>query len=248
MRIILSIVLSAFLLIGQALAEEQKETKKEAMSQKDKVSYSLGYSTGSRMKKESMEVDPDTFTKAFKEGYAGNKASMTDQEMRETLTALQKELRAKQAGKKQEMTEKENQLAEKNKKEGEAFLAENAIKEGVVSLPGGLQYKVIKEGTGKSPAKTDTVKVHYRGTFISGTEFQNTYKSKKPVINNVSKFIKGMSEGLQLMKEGSKWMLYIPSNLAYGKRGLKRMIGPNQTLIFEVELISVESQAPKNGG
>ena len=235
MKIILSIVLCTFLLIGNALAEEQPKAKSDTMSQKEKLSYSLGNKAGSNMKNSSVDIDIETYIKALREGYAGNKATMTEQEMANTIQSVQKEMKAKQA-------EKMKGLSEKNKKEGEAFLVENTKKEGVVTLPSGLQYEIIKEGTGKQPAKTDKVKVQYRGTFINGTEFHNTYKSDKPAINEVSKFIKGMAEGLQLMKEGSKWILYVPSNLAYGVRGLGRgkIVGPNQTLIFEVELISIE--------
>ncbi len=267
MRIILSIALSALVLFGpalnrtgpgQALAEEQREPKKDTMSQKEKVSYSLGYKTGMNIKNISGDLDLDIFIKAFREGFSGDKAGMTDQEMVNAIQMLQTEMKAKRAEETKKMAGRNKELAEKNKKEGETFLAENAKKEGVVTLPSGLQYKIIKEGTGKQPAKTDKVRIHYRSTFISGTEFYSSYKGSEPVMLGVDKFIKGLSEGLQLMKEGSKWILYIPSNLAYGSRGSARgatrgaarsaargMIGPNQALIFEVDLISVQSQEPK---
>lgn len=262
MRIILSIALSALVLFGQALAEEQQEPKKDTMSQKEKVSYSLGYKTGIKIKDISGDLDLDIFIKAFREGFSGDKAAMTDQEMVNAIQILQTEMKAKRAEETKTAAERNKELAEKNKKEGETFLAENAKIEGVVTLPSGLQYKIIKEGTGKQPARTDKVKVHYRGTFIDGTEFYNSYKSGQPMMLGVDKFIKGLSEGLQFMKEGSKWILYIPSNLAYGSRGSAKgsargatrgaarsaargVIGPNQALIFEVELISVQSQEPK---
>ncbi len=243
MKIILSIVLCTFLLIGNALAEEQSKAKSDTMSQKEKLSYSLGYKTGINMKNSSVDIDLETYINALRDGYTGNKAAMTEQEMDNTILLLQKEMKAKQA-------EKMKGQGDKNKKEGEAFLAENAKKEGVVTLPSGVQYKVVKQGTGRQPAKTDKVKVRYRGTFINGAEFYNSFKSGEPAFNSVDKFIKGLTEGLQLMKEGSRWMIYVPSNLAYGSRGAtygKRgasgaMIGPNQTLIFEVELISIESK------
>lgn len=252
MRIILLIALSALVLFGQVLAEEQQASKKDTMSQKEKVSYSLGYKNGSSMKNSSVDLDLEIFIRAFREGFAGNKASMSDQEMANTIGALQMEMKAKIGEKKKELAEVKKDLTEKNKQEGEAFLAENAKKEGIVTLPSGLQYKVIKEGAGKQPAKTDKVKVRYRATFIDGTEFYNSFKSGEPVVQSVDRFIKGLTEGLQLMKEGSRWTLYIPSNLAYGARGAgqgkggsktrpkQTLIGPNQTLIFEVELISVE--------
>ncbi len=260
MRIILSIALSALVLFGPALAEAQQAPKKDTMSQKEKMSYSLGYKTGSNMKNSSVDFDLDIYIKAFREGFAGDKAGLTEQEMSDSLKVLQIEMKAKQAGKKREMAETKKELAEKNKKEGETFLAVNAKKEGVVTLPSGLQYKIIKEGTGKQPATTDKVKVHYRGTFIDGTEFYNSYKSGgEPITISVDKVIKGLTEGLLRMKEGSKWILYVPSDLAYGSRGsamsakskgatrgaARGPIDPNQALIFEVELISVQSQESK---
>jgi FKBP-type peptidyl-prolyl cis-trans isomerase FklB len=148
------------------------------------------------------------------------------------MTAFQKEMMAKreQAGK---------EAGAKNKVEGEAFLAENGKKEGVVTLPDGLQYKILKEGDGAKPKATDTVTVHYRGTLISGTEFDSSYKRKEPVSFPVNGVIAGWTEALQLMKVGSKWQLFIPSTLAYGERGAGPDLGPNATLIFEVELISI---------
>jgi len=232
---------------GQALAEEKQEAREDTSRQKEKVSYSLGYETGRSMKNQSVDLDPDIFTKAFREGFAGDKAAMTDQEIREAIQSLQKEMKAKRAEEMKKSPES-GQSATKNKKEGEAFLAENVKKEGVVTLPSGLLYKIIQEGAGKQPAKTDKVEVHYRGTFVNGTEFDNSYKRGRPATFEVDKVIKGWTEALQLMKEGSKWVVYIPPGLAYGERGTVRgkganaraMIGPNQTLIFEVELISVQ--------
>jgi FKBP-type peptidyl-prolyl cis-trans isomerase len=247
---ILSIGLGVFLLFGQALAAEQQKAKKEAQSQKEKVSYSLGYDVGSKIKKNSVDVDPDVFVKAFKEGFAGQKASMTDQEMQETLVQFQTEMKAKQSGKTAEVRK---QQAEKNKKEGEAFLGENAKKDGVITLPSGLQYKILKQGTGKSPRFTDKVKVHYRGTLIDGAEISSTYKRGGPAVINVNRVVKGWGEALQLMKEGSKWQLFIPANLAYGERGLVRkgkgmaVIPPQATLIFDMELIEVMA-APSPAG
>jgi FKBP-type peptidyl-prolyl cis-trans isomerase FklB len=241
MKIILAMVLCAMLLFGQALAEEQQEENKETVSQKEKLSYSLGYETGRSMKDSAVDIDPDIYSKAFSEGYAAKEASMTDQEMREAMVPLRKEMAAKRAEQQKEMAERLKQLAQKNKQEGEAFLAENAKKEGVVTLPSGLQYTTIKEGTGKTPQKSDKVQVHYRGTLIDGTEFDNSYKRGQPAAFAVDKVIMGWTEALQLMKEGAKWTLYIPSGLAYGERGAPRsIIGPSQTLIFEVELISVQ--------
>jgi FKBP-type peptidyl-prolyl cis-trans isomerase FklB len=151
------------------------------------------------------------------------------------MAAFQKEMMAKQ----QELAKR---LGEKNKKEGEAFLSENRKKEGIKALPSGLQYKVVKAGTGKKPKSTDTVTTHYRGTLIDGTEFDSSYRRGQPASFPVSGVIPGWTEALQLMEEGAKWQLFIPPNLAYGERGAGSQIGPNATLIFEIELISIQEK------
>jgi FKBP-type peptidyl-prolyl cis-trans isomerase FklB len=203
--------------------------------QKDKVSYSIGVEIGKNLKKQSVDVNSEFLVKGVKDAYAGGKFLMTDQEMAEALMAFQKEMMAKQ----QELAKK---LGEKNQKEGEAFLAENKAKEGVTVLPSGLQYKVTKAGTGKKPKATDTVTVHYRGTLIDGTEFDSSYRRGQPVSFPVNGVIPGWTEALQLMEEGAKWQVFIPSKLAYGDRGAGPQIGPNATLIFEIELISIQEQ------
>jgi FKBP-type peptidyl-prolyl cis-trans isomerase FklB len=239
MKIILWMGLGAFLFIGQALAAEEQKAGKDAQSQKEKASYSVGYMSGNRMKTDSVDLDPDIYMKGFKDGYAGEKGAMTEQEMRDAIQPIQKELAAKRAEEMKKSAEMRKQLAEKNKAAGAAFLAGNSKKKGVVTLPSGLQYKITKEGTGKSPQKTDKAKIHYRGTLINGTQFDSSLKRGEPATFGVDKVIKGWTEALQLMKEGAKWTIYVPSNLAYGERGAGSMIGPNETLIFEVELISV---------
>jgi len=206
--------------------------------QKDKVSYSMGINIGSNLKKESIDVNPEALIRGIKDALSGGKPLMTEQEINETMMNFQKELIAKQQSRLKE-------LGEKNKKEGEAFLAENKKREGVVTLPSGLQYKVIKEGNGKIPKLTDTVTIHYKGTLIDGTEFDSSYTRGQPATFPVKGVIAGLTEALQLMKVGSKWQLFIPSNLAYGERGAGDDIGPNATLIFEVELVSIKEQASK---
>jgi FKBP-type peptidyl-prolyl cis-trans isomerase FklB len=180
-----------------------------------------------------IDVDLEILVTGIKDALSGAKPLMTEQEMKETITALQKDLQAKQ----QEQTKA---LAEKNKKEGEAFLAENKKKQGVITMPSGLQYKILTDGKGKSPKATDTVTVNYKGTLIDGTEFDSSYKRGQPATFAVNGVIPGWTEALQLMKEGSKWQMFIPSNLAYGERGAGGAIGPNAVLIFEVELISIK--------
>lgn len=140
----------------------------------------------------------------------------------------------------QEMSSKMKNLAEKNTKEGEAFLEANKKKSGVITLPSGLQYKILKEGNGAKPTATQTVKCHYRGTLIDGKEFDSSYKRGEPTEFPVGGVIKGWTEALQLMPVGSKWELYIPSTLAYGERGAGQTIGPNAVLIFEIELLSIK--------
>ncbi len=232
MRFVLAGLVLA-LLIGSALAEQQ-----ELKSEKDKLSYSMGVATGMQMKRQSIDVDADVFAKGLKDAVSGGSLMMTEQQVQETLMKFQQEMAAKHA-------ERTKELAEKNKKEGEAFLAENKKKEGVKTLPSGLQYKVITEGTGRMPKATDTVTTHYRGTLIDGTEFDSSHKRGQPATFAVNGVIKGWTEALQLMKEGSKWQLFIPSDLAYGERGAGQTIGPNATLIFDVELISIKESTEK---
>lgn len=229
------VVLSIFLMTSQVFAEEQASLK----SQKDKVSYIIGVDIGSNLKSRFIDIDPELLMKGLKDGLAGNKPLLSDTEIHETMNAFKEEMAKKQE---QEM----KKLSEKNKKEGEAFLAENKKKEGVVTLPSGLQYKVITEGTGKTPTITDTVTVNYRGTLVDGTEFDSSYKRGQPVTFAVGGVIKGWTEALQLMKEGAKWQLFIPSDLAYGDKGAGNVIGPNATLIFDVELISAKEASQES--
>jgi len=211
----------------------------ELKTPKDKVSYAIGMDMASSLKRNAIEVDPDILGQALKSVLTGQKTILTDDEVKTTLTELQKEMQAKQ----QEKTKAEG---EKNKKEGEAFLADNKKKDGVKTLPSGLQYKVMTEGKGKSPKATDTVSVQYRGTLIDGTEFDSSYKRGQAATFPVNGVIKGWTEALQLMKEGAKWQLFIPADLAYGEAGTGGggPIGANATLIFEVELASIQQAQP----
>jgi FKBP-type peptidyl-prolyl cis-trans isomerase FklB len=204
-------------------------------SQKDKMSYIIGMDIGKNFKRQAIDIDPDILAQGVKDGISGGKALLSEEEARETLAAFQKEMMAKQ----EELAKK---IGEKNKVEGEAFLAANKTKEGVKTLASGLQYKVIQSGTGKRPKLTDEVTAHYRGTLIDGTEFDSSHRRGKPANFQVNGVIPGWTEALQLMEVGAKWQLFIPPNLAYGERGAGRDIGPNATLIFEVELISIQEK------
>jgi len=225
------VVLGILVLAGQVGAKEDVVLK----NQKDKVSYVIGMDIGSNFKKQSIDINPDILVRGINDGLSGGKSLLTEQEIRDITTAFQKEMMAKQ----EELNKK---LGEKNKKEGEVFLAENKKKEGVKTLPSGLQYKVIKAGTGKKPKSTDTVTTHYRGTLIDGTEFDSSYRRGQPASFPVNGVIPGWTEALQFMEEGAKWQLFVPPNLAYGERGAGRQIGPNATLMFEVELISIQEK------
>ena len=200
--------------------------------QKDKESYSLGYQFGQSLKLQGLDINLEVYTSGIRDALGGTKPPLSPEEMQKTVSELQQRI---VAARQKELQE----LAGKNLAEGKAFLEENKKKEGVKTLPSGLQYKILKEGSGKTPKATDEVTVNYKGTLINGTEFDSSYKRGKPATFPVDKIIRGWTEALQLMKEGSKWQLFIPPELGYGDRG-GGPIPPNSTLIFEVELISVK--------
>jgi FKBP-type peptidyl-prolyl cis-trans isomerase len=205
-------------------------------TQKDKFSYALGMNLGANLHKQSVPVDPNIMARGLKDALAGGKTLLTEDEARAAITTVQNDMREKQQVKMQA-------AGEANKKEGEAFLAGNKAKEGVVRLPSGLQYKVLKEGKGPKPTATDSVVCNYRGTLINGTEFDSSSKHGGPATFPVNGVIKGWTEALQLMPVGSQWQLFVPSDLAYGDRGAGGDIGPNATLIFEVELVSIQNKS-----
>jgi FKBP-type peptidyl-prolyl cis-trans isomerase len=201
---------------------------------KEKLSYALGMNLGNQLKSQGLEIDMDTFIEGIKAVLAGGKPLMSEAEAQAALIELANQLKQKQE-------ETNKALAERNKSEGEAFLAANRSKEGVITLPSGLQYKILKAGGGAKPGAGDTVECNYRGTFLDGTEFDSSYKHNQTATFPVNGVIKGWTEALQLMQVGSKWQLFVPSSLAYGENG-RQGIPPNATLIFEVELISIKNQ------
>ena len=200
---------------------------------KEKASYAIGLNIGKSLHRDAVDVDAAILARGLKDALAGGKTQMTDDEVKAALTALQMDMKKKQE-------EKMQMVGEMNKKAGEQFLAANKSKDGVVTLPSGLQYKILKEGTGPKPTTTDTVVVNYKGALIDNTEFDSSYKRGEPANIPVSGVIKGWTEALQLMPVGYKWELCIPSDLAYGPRGPSAEIGPNSTLVFEVELLSIQ--------
>jgi len=204
-------------------------------TQKEKASYAVGLNIGKGLRRDAVDIDPNMLLRGIKDAMAGAKPLLTDDEAKTALTALQNDVRQKHDAMMQ-------QTGETNKKEGDAFLAANKAKPGVVTLPSGLQYKILKQGTGPKPSATDTVVCNYRGTLLDNTEFDSSAKHGGPATFEVGRVIKGWTEALQMMPVGSKWQLFIPSDLAYGPRGAGTDIGPNATLIFDVELVSIKGK------
>ena len=226
---------AALLLAGHASAADAPKLA----DKKEKLSYSIGMDIGGNLKRQSIDVDPDLLAKGVRDAMSGGETLLSGEEVRETLMAFQQELVAR-------AQEQRRQIAEKNKKEGEAYLAANGKKEGVVTLPSGLQYKVIRSGDGPSPKETDSVETHYRGTLIDGTEFDSSYKREQTAVFPVNGVIAGWTETLPRMKVGDKWQVFLPPELAYGERGAGP-IGPNATLIFDIELMSIKGKAEAEG-
>jgi FKBP-type peptidyl-prolyl cis-trans isomerase len=208
--------------------------KLELKTDNDKINYSLGYQIGGDFKRQEVELNPQAVVQGIEDALAGTEPLMTSDEMRTTLVELKKRIMTAQR-------EKAAQAAAQNLEAAEAFMAENTSKEGVKTLPSGLQYKVIQEGSGATPAATDKVTVHYRGTLTDGTEFDSSYSRNKPASFAVNRVVPGWTEALQLMQEGDKWLLFIPPKLGYAERGAGSKIPPNSALIFEVELLSVNT-------
>jgi FKBP-type peptidyl-prolyl cis-trans isomerase FklB len=221
----LIVIFSASLLVLPLFGQEKSTQLKD---QKDKVSYSVGLQIGFNLSRQKVDINPDILAAGIKDALAG-KPQLNPDQMKEVMTTFEKD-----------MEQKQKEAGDKNKTEGAKFLEENKKKEGVKTTASGLQYKVVKEGNGPQPKATDTVTVNYRGTLINGTEFDSSYKRGQPATFPVNGVIKGWTEALQLMKVGSKYQLFIPSNLAYGERAVSPDLGANSTLIFEVELLDAK--------
>lgn len=204
----------------------------------DKVSYIIGTQIARNFKSQEIEVNLDSLMWGLKDGLAGKEPVFNQDEMQQIYSNFQQQMMVK-------LTAKRAKEATENLAKGKAFLEQNKTKEGVKVLPSGLQYKVIKEGTGKTPTADDTVRTHYQGTLLDGTEFDSSYKRNQPAEFAVKGVIKGWTEALQLMKEGAKWELYIPADLAYGERGKGPAIPPNSVLIFQIELLEIAKQNPE---
>lgn len=225
-------MLLAAAILSASTLTHAAEAVKSLDTDEQKVSYSFGLIFGKRMTNDLPTLDLNVFVQGLKDGFKGDPALLTDAQIEATLKQFQDSQR-------QEQLQEFEQIAEKNKATGEAFLADNKNKEGVVTLANGLQYKVVKAGSGAKPTAESTVKVHYSGSLIDGTVFDSSIERGEPVSFPVNGVIPGWTQALQLMPEGSKWNLYIPSDLAYGPGG-NRNIGPNETLLFEVELLEIQ--------
>jgi FKBP-type peptidyl-prolyl cis-trans isomerase FklB len=225
----LSLAFATVLLALPLFAQDKSIDLKD---QKDKVSYSIGLNIGLNMSKQNIPINADTLVAGIRDGLT-NKARMTETEVRDTMMAFEKD-----------MVEKQKAAGEKNASDGAKFLEDNKKKTGVKTTASGLQYKSLKEGAGPQPKASDTVTVNYRGTLMDGTEFDSSYKRNEPATFPLGGVIKGWTEGLQLMKKGSKYQFFIPANLAYGERSPGAGIPPNSTLIFEVELLDIKAAAP----
>ncbi|OGP75892.1 MAG: hypothetical protein A2W09_00305 [Deltaproteobacteria bacterium RBG_16_50_11] len=231
-------VFTLLLFVGLTQAEERRVLK----SQKQKVSYMIGVDIGKNLKARSGDIDPNALVLGLKDSLSGNRLRLSEEEMNRLIALFNEEMKKQDEGRVKE-------ASERSKKEGEEFLARNKKKEGVAVLPSGLQYKVIRKGVGKSPKATDRVTIHYRGTLMDGKEFASSYKQGHPATFRVNTLIPGWAEALQLMKEGSKWQLFVPANLASGKKSVGgQVIPPHPVLIYDVELISINKEATEVTG
>lgn len=230
-----------------ATAAKSTTAAVELKTDKDKTSYAIGSDLGNKLKMASIDVDPAILSRAIKDVLTGGKPAMTDDEVRAKLMELSKQVQQAQQEAQKKQAEANKVVGEKNRKDGDAFLAENKSKDGVIALPSGLQYKILKAGDGPKPTASDTVTCNYRGTLLDGKEFDSSYKRGQPASFPVSGVIKGWTEALQLMPVGSKWQLFIPADMAYGDRQMGPDITPGSTLIFEVELLSIQPKSTTTG-
>jgi FKBP-type peptidyl-prolyl cis-trans isomerase FklB len=229
-----TIALAWLLWAGAAGVQAADPPATDLKDLKSKVSYSIGLNIGKSMKADELDIDVELLAKGIRDALAG-KSALTEEQVAETMKAFQQQMLAKQA-------EAVKGVGDKHKTEGATFLAANKQKPGVVTTPSGLQYKIIKSGSGKTPKATDTVTTHYAGRFLDGKEFDSSIKRGQPASFPVNGVIKGWTEALQLMKVGDKWELYVPGDLAYGDEGRPPAIPPSATLVFEVELLEVNAK------
>ena len=231
------------MVFGFALVAAAQDTP-ALKTQKERISYALGMDLGNQLRKMSVDVDPAVFGQALRDALSGGKTMLSEEQVKTAISELQAEMKRKEAARRKG-TEEDDKVeagiaAAYNKNAGEMFLAGNKKKEGVVALPSGLQYKILTEGIGRKPAEDDTVVCQYRGTLTNGTEFDSSYRNGQPVTAAVKGVIPGWREALKLMAVGSKYQLFIPPQLAFGEQGSGRGIGPNTTLVYEIELLAIK--------
>ncbi len=229
----MKIKLLASIILGTAMMNSYAAAEASLTNDLEKLSYSIGVDLGTNIKKQGIDINVPALSQGIEDSMSGKPLKMTDEQMKESLVKFQKDLMAKR-------TKQFEEQSDKNKMKGEAFLNENKTKKGVVVLPSGLQYKIVKPGTGPKPSKEDTVTVEYTGRLINGTVFDSTDKTGKPATFKLDQVIPGWTEALQLMPVGSTWEIYVPASLAYGERNIGGLIGPNETLIFNVHLLSID--------
>jgi FKBP-type peptidyl-prolyl cis-trans isomerase FklB len=219
------LVVAIFLCVASVGANADEATLK---TDEEKFSYAIGYQIAESVKRQGIEVDVDSLIQAIRDDLTGTPLRISEPEMQAAVVAYQQK--------------KFQELSEQNEKAGKKYLAANKKKQGVVELPSGLQYKIVEQGSGKKPVSSDTVTVHYRGTLIDGTEFDSSYARGEPATFQIATIINGWQEALVLMSEGAKWQVFIPPALAYGSGGAGQSIGPNETLVFEIELVSIDQE------
>jgi FKBP-type peptidyl-prolyl cis-trans isomerase len=241
MKFLVAFACSLVLLTGSLHAQDKKKAPPKPKTAQERASYGIGLNIGRNLKQQGLDLDLVLLVRGLRDALQSNKSALSDEELKEAFTAIQKELRKKQAEARIASDAKLKATSDKNKKEGAAFLAANGKKKGVQTTKTGLQYLVLKSGKkGPMPKKSDTVKTHYHGTLIDGTVFDSSVERKQPASFGVGQVIAGWTEALQLMRVGDKWRLFVPSELAYGlspRPGGK--IGPNAVLVFEVELLEI---------
>jgi len=242
----MKLVLIAGLTMGLMAAAFAADDSKLVSTPKGKMSYAVGAEMGRNITNYMIELDPEAMAAGVRDAVAGHKGLLSDPDATAAVNDFRTQMQAKRMEQQKMMQEKNKVAGEKNKKEGEDFLAKNKTQEGVKTTASGLQYKVLKQGTGKVPTASDKVVVHYRGTLIDGTEFDSSYKRGEPAKFGVTQVIKGWTEALEMMPIGSKWQLFIPANLAYGENG-RPSIPPNSTLLFDIELIGLDGDQPAAG-
>lgn len=234
---------AAVVLVAGSVVGAQVFAEPELKSSTERASYTMGYNLGMNFQKQEVEIDVDALSLAIKDSLAGKEARLTQEEMQQSMQTLQDIQKAKMEASQAKLQGEKALVGKANSDAGAAFLSENAKKEGVQVTDSGLQYKVLREGSGPKPSKSSTVDVHYKGTLLDGTEFDSSYGRNQSIQFGVTQVIPGWTEALMMMPEGSKWQVFIPSELAYGPGGAGAHIGPNSTLIFDIELLQADYKA-----